>query len=207
MSSPYLPESRRRETPGFGGALVTMLGVLAVMWVLEVVDQLSRGALDGFGIEPRRLDDAWTIFTAPWLHADFGHLASNSVPLAVLGALVLMDGWRRFLVTSLTVVVASGALVWLVSPANSVTLGASGVVFGFLLYVLLRGVFTRSPGQVATGVVIFLLWGGILWGVLPQQVGVSWQAHLGGAIGGVLAAVRAGDDRRERRVLEQPARW
>jgi len=207
MSSPYLPESRRREPPGFGEALVTMLGVLAVMWVLEVVDQLSRGALDGFGIEPRRLDDAWTIFTAPWLHADFGHLASNSVPLAVLGALVLMDGWRRFLVTSLTVVVASGALVWLVSPANSVTLGASGVVFGFLLYVLLRGVFTRSPGQVATGVVIFLLWGGILWGVLPQQVGVSWQAHLGGAIGGVLAAVRAGDDRRERRVLEQPARW
>lgn len=207
MSSPYLPESRRSATPGFGGALVVMLGVLAVMWVLEVVDQLGRGALDAFGIEPRRLDDAWTVFTAPWLHADFGHLASNSIPLAVLGALVLMDGWRRFLVTTLTVVLASGALVWLVSPTNSVTLGASGVVFGYLLYVLLRGVFTRSPGQVATGVVIFLVWGGILWGVLPQQVGVSWQAHLGGAIGGVLAAVRAGDDRRERRVLEQPARW
>lgn len=207
MTSPYLPETRRSETPGFGGALVVMLGVLAVMWVLEVVDQLSRGALDAFGIEPRRLDDAWTVFTAPWLHADFGHLASNSIPFAVLGALVLMDGWRRFLVTSLVVVVASGALVWLVSPTNSVTLGASGVVFGYLLYVLLRGVFTRSPGQVATGVVIFLLWGGILWGVLPQQVGVSWQAHLGGALGGVLAAVRAGDDRRERRALEQPVRW
>lgn len=203
----YLPDSRRPEPPGFWRSLVVMLGVVAVMWVLEVVDQLSRGALDAYGIEPRRLDDAWTIFTAPWLHGSFSHLASNAVPLAVLGALVLMDGWGRFLVTTLVVVLASGVFVWVVSPPQSITLGASGVVFGYLLYVLLRGVFTRSPGQVATGVVVFLVYGSILWGVFPQQVGVSWQAHLGGAIGGVLAAVRAGDGRRERRALEQPARW
>jgi membrane associated rhomboid family serine protease len=205
MSASYLPESRRREPPGLGGALVVVLGLLAVIWVLEVVDRLSRGALDAFGIEPRRFDDAWTILTAPWLHGGFGHLASNSVPFVVLGALVLMDGWRRFLVTTAVVVVASGVLVWLLAPPGSTTLGASGVVFGWLLYVLLRGVFTRSPSQVASGVVVFLVWGGLLWGVLPQQVGVSWQAHLGGAVGGVLAAVRAGD-RRPRR-LEQPARW
>lgn len=203
MSTSY--DTPQRERPGLLAAVSVMLVLLALMWALEVVDQVSRGALDAFGIEPRRLDDVWTIFTAPWLHGSFAHLASNSVPFVVLGALVLMDGWGRWFGVTLTVVIASGAVVWLASPAYSTTLGASGLVFGYLVYVLLRGVFTRSPGQVATGVVIFLVYGGILWGVLPQAVGVSWQAHLGGALGGLLAAGRAGERRPARRELS--SRW
>ena len=86
--------------------------------------------------------------------------------------------------------VASGATVWLIAPAGSVTLGASGVVFGWLTYLMVRGLYTRAPGQVALGVVLLLFYGGLLLGVLPTDTGVSWQAHLGGAIGGVLAASR-----------------
>ena len=91
---------------------------------------------------------------------------------------------------TLTIVVVSGATVWLVSPAGSLTLGASGVVFGWLTYLIVRGVYTRAPGQVALGVVVFLFYGGLLWGVLPTDELVSWQGHLGGAIGGVIAASR-----------------
>ena len=84
--------------------------------------------------------------------------------------------------------VASGAFVWVLSPPGSLTLGASGVVFGWLTYLLVRGFFSRSAGQIALAVLVFVLYGGILWGVLPGTVGVSWQGHLGGAVGGALAA-------------------
>ena len=96
----------------------------------------------------------------------------------------------QWLAVTLWVVVVSGATVWLISPMGSVTLGASGVVFGWLTYLIARGFYTRAPGQIALGVVVFLFYGGMLWGVLPTDSFVSWQAHLGGAVGGVLAASR-----------------
>ena len=130
------------------------------------------------------------MFAAPFLHGGWEHLASNSVPFFVLGVIVLLDGWRKWLTVTLWIVVVSGATVWLISPAGSLTLGASGVVFGWLTYLIVRGVYTRAPGQVALGVVVFLFYGGLLWGVLPTDELVSWQAHLGGAIGGVIAASR-----------------
>lgn len=178
----------RRARPGLGQGLVAMGGLLVVMWGLELVDQVTRNSLDPLGIEPRSTASLDNFLWAPWLHGSFAHLASNSLPFLVLGALVVMDGWRRWLVTTLVVVVASGAAVWFLSPLGSITLGASGVVFGWMTYVMLRGFWTRSPGQIATGVVLFLFYGGMLWGVLPSAPGISWQAHLGGAVGGVVAA-------------------
>ena len=118
------------------------------------------------------------------------HLVSNTVPFFLLGVLVLLDGWRRWFITTLWVIVVSGATVWLISPPGSITLGASGIVFGWLTYLILRGFYTRAPGQIALGVVVLFFYGGVLLGVLPTDAGVSWQAHLGGAIGGVLAASR-----------------
>lgn len=201
MSTPY--DTRTRPRPGLSRGLVVMVTLVAVMWVLELVDQSSGNALDPYGIEPRQVDSLDNVFWAPWLHGGFGHLASNAVPFVILGALVAMDGWRRWLLATLTVVLASGAAVWLISPPGSITLGASGIVFGWLTYVILRGLYTRSPGQIATGVVVLLFYGGLLLGVLPSAPGISWQAHLGGALGGVLAARAL----RPRQRPYETARW
>lgn len=166
-----------------------MGAVVAFMWVLELFDTASMNLLDGFGIVPRDPASLPMILSAPFLHYGWGHLMSNTVPLFVLGTLVLVSGLREFVWVSLITVLSSGAAVWLISPTNSITLGASGVVFGYLTYLLVRGFFTRSWGQLAIALIVGFVYGGILWGVLPTAAGASWQGHLGGAIGGVLAAV------------------
>jgi membrane associated rhomboid family serine protease len=182
------PATRNRI--GVLGASFGMAMIVALLWLLEAVDQASGNALDSYGIQPRTGQGLLEVFTAPFLHVGWAHLAANTVPFFVLGVVVLLDGWRRWLTVTLWVVVFSGATVWLLAPAGSVTLGASGVVFGWLTYLLVRGIYTRAPGQIALGVVVFLFYGGLLLGVVPTSAAVSWQAHLGGAIGGVVAASR-----------------
>ena len=182
------PSRTRTGGIGFLGAVLAMGLLVAGLWLVEAVDQASGNALDQYGIVPRSEEGAVGVFLAPWLHGGWAHLASNSFPLFVLGVLVLLEGWRRWALTTLAVVIASGVTVWLLAPAYSLTLGASGVVFGWLTYLLARGFFTRSGRQIAIGLLVFLVYGGLLWGVLPTDVGISWQAHLGGAIGGLLAA-------------------
>jgi len=179
-----------RRRLGFVEAGVSMAVLVGLLWVVEGVDQADAHRLDQYGIQPRSGEGLLGIFVAPFLHGSWAHLISNTVPFFVLGVVVLLDGWRRWFVATLWIVVLSGATVWLISPPGSVTLGASGVVFGWLTYLIARGFYTRAPGQIALGVVVFLFYGGILLGVLPSTAGVSWQAHLGGAIGGVLAASR-----------------
>ncbi|MBA8795891.1 membrane associated rhomboid family serine protease [Friedmanniella endophytica] len=188
--TPYAPRPVARRT-GVSplGAAGLILGLLALMWLLEILDAGTGGALDQFGIRAQDLDGLPEIFTAPFLHAGFAHLMSNSVPFAVLGFLVLLGGLARWLVSSLVVVVSSGLTAWLLTPANTIVLGASGVIFGWLTYLLVRGVLTRRPSQILIGVAVLLVYGGMIWGVLPGTYGVSWQAHLGGAVGGVVAAV------------------
>lgn len=178
----------KQESVRPAGAALVMLALLAGLWLLEVVDQLAGGALDGYGIEARELDGLPEIFTAPFLHAGFGHLLSNSVPFAVLGFLVLLGGVARWLLSSLTSVVSSGLFAWLLTPAGTIVLGASGLIFGWLTYLVVRGVWSRRPTQVLVGLAVLLVYGGMIWGVLPGAAGISWQAHLGGAVGGVLAA-------------------
>lgn len=169
-------------------AVVVMAVLLAGLWVLEGLDQLSGNALDTYGIHAREVDGLPEIFTAPLLHAGWDHLASNSVPFFALGLLVLLGGLARWVVSTLVSVVSSGLTAWLLTPAGTIVLGASGLIFGWLTYLLVRGVWSRRPGQVALAVVVLLVYGGLLWGVLPGAAGISWQAHLGGAVGGVLAA-------------------
>lgn len=168
---------------------VIVIGILlAAMWALEAFDQATANSLDPLGIRPRQLDSLDNILIAPWLHFGWLHLISNSGPFMVLGVLTYLSGWVRWLVTTVSSVIGSGLLVWLISPAASITAGASGLVFGWLAYLLVRGFYTRRPGQIALGIVLLLIYGGILVGLLPTAAGVSWQGHLGGAIGGALAA-------------------
>jgi len=176
-------ESTRPVRAGF-----VMLMLLGLLWLLELVDQASGNALDSYGIHARELDGLPEILTAPFLHAGWQHLAGNSVPFLVLGFLVLLSGLARWLVSTLTSILTSGLCAWLLTPAGTVVLGASGLVFGWLTYLLARGVWSRRPGQVVLALVVLMVYGGLIWGVLPGAAGISWQAHLGGAVGGVIAA-------------------
>ena len=157
--------------------VVGSFGLLLV--VIQLVNSAMSYRLDSeFGILPRTWDGLVGVLTAPLLHGSWGHLLSNLVPLLIFGVLIMLSSTRQF--------VAVTVLVWLVS----------GLVFGWLAYLVTRGVFTRNLGQIAIGVVLLVLWGGVFWtGIIKvavqdinQVVTISWQGHLFGAIGGVLAA-------------------
>jgi membrane associated rhomboid family serine protease len=171
-----------------GWAALIMLAMLAGMWMLELLDQLSGNQLDQLGIHAREVDGMPEILTAPFLHAGWDHLISNSLPFVVLGFLVLLSGLARWLVASLIIIVISGLTAWFLTPANTIILGASGLIFGWLTYLLVRGLWSRRPAQVVIAVLVLLVYGGLIWGVFPSGAGISWQAHLGGAVAGVLAA-------------------
>ena len=171
-----------------GWAALIMLAMLAGMWILELLDQLSGNQLDQLGIHAREIDGMPEILTAPFLHAGWDHLISNSLPFVVLGFLVLLSGLARWLVSSLIIIVISGMTAWLLTPVHTIILGASGLIFGWLTYLLARGLWSRRPAQVVIAVLVLLVYGGLIWGLFPGNAGISWQAHLGGAVGGVLAA-------------------
>ncbi|BDH56437.1 rhomboid family intramembrane serine protease [Tsukamurella sp. PLM1] len=166
---------------------------VAALWGIEVVDTLAGNSLDQWGIHPRDGGEAVRgIALAPLLHGGWEHLAANSVPALILGFVGLVAGAGRFLLATVLIWVVSGVGVWFTGGANTVVIGLSGVLFGWMTYLVARGLFTRKPVDLIVGVVLMLLYGGMLWGVLPGQQGVSWQAHLWGAVGGVLAAVLLG---------------
>jgi membrane associated rhomboid family serine protease len=133
-----------RNRIGVLGASFSMALLVGLLWLLEGVDQASGNSLDRYGIQPRTGEGLFEVFTAPFLHVGWAHLAANTIPFFVLGVIVLLDGWRQWLTVTLWVVVASGATVWLIAPAGSVTLGASGVVFGWLTYLMVRGARRRA---------------------------------------------------------------
>lgn len=169
--------------------LALLLGILGVMWLLEIIDTLFLGqSLNGLGIRPRNLAALSGILWAPFLHAGFTHLIANTLPFAVLGGIILARGVRDFIGVSLFVMLISGFGVWLLGAGNSLHFGASGVVFGYFGYLLFRGIFERSLPSIFIAVVVAAGYGSILFGVLPGQRGVSWEGHLFGFLSGALAA-------------------
>ncbi|MFT3854120.1 MAG: rhomboid family intramembrane serine protease [Ilumatobacteraceae bacterium] len=168
-------------------AFMPMIVMVAAMWVLEVIDLPLDGRLDRFGIRPRQLDGLDGIVLAPFLHLGFGHLIANTIPFVVMGGVICLSGAKRFVQVTVMVGLISGAGVWLTGASNSLVVGASGLVFGYLTYLVVRGVFARNLLYLAGGAVVLVIYGGVLWGLLPRP-GVSWQGHLFGAIGGVVAA-------------------
>lgn len=181
------PTPARRDRPDVVDRMIPLGVMTAVMWVQEIVDAGIGWRLDRFGIRPRQIDGLDGIVLSPFLHGGFQHLISNTVPFLLLGAAIALGGVRRFLGVVLIVGVIAGVGTWLTGPTNSIHIGASGLVFGFLTYLMARGVFARSLLYLLGGVVVFLIYGSVLWGVLPSP-GISWQGHLFGALGGVAAA-------------------
>ena len=168
--------------------LVLLAAAVAVMWGAEVVDVALGGDLDAYGIEPRDPDGLVGVVTAPFLHGGFGHLIGNTIPLVVLGAVIALGGALRLVAVAGIVALVSGLGTWLVAPAGTEHVGASGIVFGFATYLMARGLYSRRLGQLAVGVVVLALWGATLLRGLVPEAGISWQGHLFGALGGVLAA-------------------
>lgn len=165
-----------------------MLGWVGLLWVLEAVDTIAHHRMDTFGIVPRKPGELLDIVPSAFTHFGFEHVASNSLPLLVLGFIAALRGIGRYLAVAFTIIVIGGLGVWLVAPAHTNTAGASGLIFGLFGYLLVRGFVDRRPLDIIVGIVVGVLYGSILWGVLPTATGVSWQGHLFGLIGGVAAA-------------------
>lgn len=165
-----------------------LLVLLAGMWLLEGVDWLLGNRLDDLGIAPRTQDGLRGILFAPWLHAGFSHLLANSAPFLALGWFVLLRGYRDFFTATFWAMLVGGLGVWLIGETGSVHLGSSILVFGYLGYLLAGGLFDHNLQTLTLTLVALFLYGTLLWGVLPLEVGVSWQGHLFGLLGGGLAA-------------------
>lgn len=196
------PRPPRR--PNILQAAAVSLLLLGVMWIEEISDAtVFRGGLDQFGIVPRSEEGLRGILFAPFLHVGFAHLMANSGPFLVLAFVTLLRSLRRFVVVTAVVMLVGGLGVWLFAAPGTVTLGASLLIFGYLGYLLANGLYERTPLAMVTAAVVLLLYGGALWGVLPLRPDVSWQAHLFGFVGGVLAA-RMTARRPLRRPLDAP---
>lgn len=172
----------------FRRALTFWGAAIGIMWLLLVIDWITPGHLTAYGIVPRRLDGLTGIATAPFLHAGAAHLASNTVPLIVMGIVAALRDWRGMWVALVVSLLASGIGVWAFSPANTVTVGASGLVFGIFGYLLARGIVMRKIGDLLIALVLVGVYGSMVWGIFPSQPQISWQAHLFGFAGGVAAA-------------------
>lgn len=167
-----------------------MIIVVALLWLVEAVNLATDNRLDEYGIRPRSVDGLWGILLAPFLHASVSHLIGNTVPLVVLGWIGLVGNQVRFFGATAIAWVTSGLGAWLIGPPNAVVVGASGVVYGWIGYLIVRGWVARDVGQALVGVVVLVVYGGgAVWGALPLVSGhVAWQAHLFGVLGGVLGA-------------------
>jgi membrane associated rhomboid family serine protease len=163
-------------------------GLVAIMWVVEIINTLDSNRLDSDGIVPRNLSHLYGVLLAPFLHASFSHLIANTIPFTLLGLVIALAGAARLLLVSLIVALISGLGTWLTAPGGSVTIGASGVVFGYATYLISRGVFDRRILEIGLGLIVAVLLGGALISDLIPHTGISWEAHLFGGIGGVIAA-------------------
>jgi membrane associated rhomboid family serine protease len=162
---------------------------LAAMWALELIDWALPGQpLDVWGIRPRDTDALGGILFAPFLHVNFGHLIANSIPFAILGWLVMFRSTRDFFRVFIVTLLVAGLGTWMFGTPGTVHIGASGIVFGFIGFLLTRGVFEKSLFWLVLGVVVAILYGGALWSLVFIAKDVSWSGHFFGFAGGVFAA-------------------
>jgi membrane associated rhomboid family serine protease len=207
VSTPRLPaqQPKKRSAWVVGGA--TIISFVALLYLIELIDWLDDQKLDYYGIRPREVDGLWGILFAPLLHANWGHLAANTGPALVLGFLVTLAGLSRFLWATAIIWLVGGMGTWLIgnwgSPCGETDhIGASGLIFGWLTFLLVFGFFTRSAWQIVIGIVVLIAYGGVLWGAVPVLNvcgGVSWQGHLCGGLAGILAAYLLSDPERKAR--------
>lgn len=208
MTVPGYPQptpSQPTRRPAWLVGGITIVSFVALLYVIEVWDNLTGHRLDYNGIRPLETDGLWGIVFAPLLHSNWQHLIANTGPALVLGFLMTLAGMARFIYATAIVWILGGFGTWLIgnsgAPAGVETnhIGASGLIFGWLTFLIVFGFFTRKVWEIVVGVIVLFVYGGVLLGVLPGTFGVSWQGHLCGAVAGVVAAyLLSGPERNER---------
>jgi len=191
---------------------VTIVGFVGLLYLIEAWDSLHHQELDQDGIRPLETDGLSGILWAPLLHANWAHLFANTGPALVLGFLVTLCGFGRFVLATAIIWLGGGLGTWLIGNigaprgVESVHIGASGLIFGWLTFLIVFGFFTRRAWQILVGLAVLVVYGGVLWGMLPGTFGVSWQAHTCGAIAGVCAAyLVSAPERQQRERARRPA--
>jgi membrane associated rhomboid family serine protease len=160
-----------------------------IFWAIEILDfVVFKGSLNNYGIQPRQPIGLIGIFFAPFLHGGFGHLIANTIPFVTLGWLTMIQRTSDFYIVSLISAIVGGIGVWVFGAPNSVHIGASILIYGYLGFLLLRGYFQKNMPSIALSIFVAIVYGGLIWGVLPSRIGISWQGHLFGFIGGAIAA-------------------
>ena len=206
---PAAPERKKRPVWVTGG--VTILTFVALLYVVEVFNHISGDRLDDNGIRPLESDGLWGILFAPLLHANWQHLADNTVPALVLGFLVTLAGLSRFVFATAIIWIVGGFGTWLIGNVGNTCggepniIGASGLIFGWLTFLLVFGFFTRKIWQIVVGLIVLFIYGTVLLGAVPVVgcTGISWQGHLCGAIAGVIAAYLLSGPERKARELRR----
>ncbi|WP_067975080.1 rhomboid family intramembrane serine protease [Mycolicibacter icosiumassiliensis] len=202
------PASRPEEKSLWRTGGATIIAFVGLLYLVEAVDQVGGHRWDHNGIRPLETDGLWGVLFAPLLHANWAHLLANTGPALVLGFLLTLTGLSRFVLATAIIWIVGGLGTWLIGNVGSSCgptdhIGASGLIFGWLAFLVVFGWFTRRIWQILVGVVVLFLYGGILWGAVPVLNvcgGVSWQGHLCGALAGVLAAYwLAGPERKARK--------
>jgi membrane associated rhomboid family serine protease len=195
--------TEERARPNYNG-LILLAAMAAIMWVVEIADAIAFD-LDRHGIAPREVEGLDGVLYAPFLHGGFGHLTGNTVPFLLLGAAIAVSGLARIAAVTAIVALIGGLGTWLIGPDNTIHIGASGIVFGYAAYLVTRFAWTRRLVDLGVGLVVLAVYGTtLLIGFVPTP-GVSWQGHLLGAVGGVVAA-RAVHRRRPAAAAAAPAR-
>jgi membrane associated rhomboid family serine protease len=188
--------TRRRAQLQLGG-LHLLLIIIVLMWAIEAINALDNQALDGDGaIYPHNLGRLWGILTSPFLHVSFQHLEANTIPLLFMGFIIALEGARRLAAATVVIIVVAGLGAWVIASGHEEIVGASGLVFGYATYLFTRGVFNRSLLELLVGGAVGFIWGGALLTSIVPHYGISWQDHVSGAVGGVVAAALLARERK-----------
>lgn len=171
-------------------AIAILGGLIILIWLTELADGLIfNGSLDQYGIRPRTVSGLYGILWAPFLHGGMGHVMANTMPILILGGLIILSrSIKDFLLAFVIILLVSGLGTWLIGQNGSVHIGASGLVFGFFGFLLMMAWYDRRVLNVAVAALVIFFYGSIIWGIIPRGNGISWQSHFFGLIGGCLAA-------------------
>ncbi len=173
----------------FFGSSVVPFRLVFIMWLVFSIEVFANINLGHLGIRPRTLTGLIGIFTAPMIHGSLNHLISNTIPLLFLGSTLFFFYGRIAGVVFFRCYIITNILVWLFSPRVSYHIGASGLIYGLSAFLILFGLIRKDFLSMVISLVVFIMYGGIFYGVLPTESHVSWESHLAGAIVGVATAI------------------